>query len=419
MITEIITTGTELLLGEISNENSQWLAKFLNEHGFTVAYMTTVGDNPTRLKEAFETALHRADLVITSGGLGSTQGDITKKAGAEALGLPFLLNKEESNRLAAYYKAKGRTYLPSLERQAWFAEGSHLLPNDAGSASGAVIHKGGQWMVHLPGPPFEMKTMAETYMMPYLEKELGTQGVIRSVICPIPNMTEAEIEEKIMDLINAQTNPTLAMLARPGYIALRVTAKAENGEKALDLLSPLIEEIKKRLPVSDYHIEQNVRKDLVALLEEKHLTMSAAESCTGGLIGKLMTDLPGSSSYFKGSAVTYWNEAKEAVLGVHGDTLAKYTAVSQEVAKQMAEGSRKLYDVDIAVSTTGYAGPGLGERGEQPGLVYIGVSGDHGTEVHEEHFMGSRKSVRYGAAEKALYYVMKYIKSSKKLEVRN
>lgn len=409
MITEIITTGTELLLGEIVNENSQWLASFLNEHGWTVAYMTTVGDNPQRLKEAFEIALHRADLVITSGGLGSTQGDMTKKAGAEALGLPFVLFPEESKRLASYYKEKGKEYLPSLERQAWFAQGSHLLSNDAGSASGAVVEANGKVLVHLPGPPFEMKTMAETYMMPYLEKKWGKQGVIRSLILPITGMTEAEIEARIIDLVQQQTNPTLALLARPGYIALRVTARVEQGEDAYGFLMPMVEELKKRLPVSDYHIEQEARKDLVQVLTEKKLTLSAAESCTGGLIGKLMTDLSGSSAYFKGSAVTYWNEAKEHVLGVEAHTLETYTAVSKEVAKQMAEGSRLLYGSDIAISTTGYAGPGLGERGELPGLVYIGVAGNHGTEVYEEHFMGSRKSVRYGAAEKALYYAMQYI----------
>ncbi len=409
MITEIITTGTELLLGEITNENSRWLAAFLNEHGFTVAYITTVGDNPARMEAAFEIALSRADLVITSGGLGSTQGDITKSVGAKAMGLDYWLFPEESDRLAAYYKEKGREYKSSLSRQAWFAKDAHILANDVGSAAGSVVERNGKFLVHLPGPPFEMKTMAEHHMMPYLEKRLGHQGVIRSLILPISSMTEAEIEETIMDLIAAQENPTIALLARPGYIALRLTAKAEDGEAAHKLLQPLSEEIKKRLPVSAYHIEQNVHKDLVALLEKKGLTMSAAESCTGGLIGKIMTDLSGSSVYFKGSAVTYWNEAKENVLGVKKKTLETYTAVSAQTAKEMAEGSRALYDSDVAVSTTGYAGPGKGERGEPAGLVYIAVAGAHGTEVHEEHFLGSRQAVRYAAAEKAMYYVMRYV----------
>ena len=175
-------------------------------------------------------------------------------------------------------------------------------------------------------------------------------------------------------------------------------------------MSPLVTELRKRLPIADYHIEQHVREDLVALLEKTHLSISAAESCTGGLIGKLMTDLPGSSAYFKGSAVTYWNEAKENVLGVSSETLSRYTAVSGETAKEMAEGSRRLYASDIAVSTTGYAGPGRGERGEPSGTVFLAVSGAYGTEVYEEHFLGSRKSVRYAAAEKAMYYVMEYIR---------
>lgn len=334
MITEIITTGTELLLGEIDNENSRYLAELMNEHGFTVAFMTTVGDNPERMRAAFETALSRADLVITSGGLGSTQGDITKRIGAEALGLSYELFPKESERLAAYYKEKGRPYRPSLSRQAWFAKGAQLLTNEVGSASGSALENHGKFLIHLPGPPFEMKMMAEKHMLPWLMKRLGKMGTIRSMILPIPDRTEAEIEETIMDLIQAQENPTIALLARPGYIALRVTAKAETAEAAYALMSPLVTELRKRLPVSDYHIEQHVREDLVSLLEETHLSVSAAESCTGGLIGKLMTDLPGSSAYFKGSAVTYWNEAKEKVLGVSAETLSRYTAVSGETAKR-------------------------------------------------------------------------------------
>ena len=165
MITEIITTGTELLLGEIDNENSRYLAELMNEHGFTVAFMTTVGDNPERMRAAFETALSRADLVITSGGLGSTQGDITKRIGAEALGLSYELFPKESERLAAYYKEKGRPYRPSLSRQAWFAKGAQLLTNEVGSASGSALENHGKFLIHLPGPPFEMKMMAEKHML--------------------------------------------------------------------------------------------------------------------------------------------------------------------------------------------------------------------------------------------------------------
>lgn len=299
MITEIITTGTELLLGEIVNENAQWLASFMNEHGYTVAYLTTAGDNPKRLEETFKTALARADIVITSGGLGSTMGDITKKAGADALGIPFMLNADESIRLKSYYEQKKRKYLPSLERQAWFAKGAVLLKNEYGSASGSVTECNGKLLIHLPGPPFEMKMMAQNQMMPFLEEKFGNQGVIRSAELPVKGLSEAEIETRISHLLKAQNNPTIALLARPGYILVRVTGKGCSADDAYHLMEPVIKQIGELLPVSSYHIEKNAREDLVKEIQNNKLTISAAESCTGGLIGKLLTDLPGSSDYSK------------------------------------------------------------------------------------------------------------------------
>lgn len=411
MIAEIITTGTELLLGEITNENSQWLASFLNEHGYTVAYMTTVGDNPDRMTSVFRQALERADLVITSGGLGATQGDITKQAGARALGLPFVKFPEEEQRLRRYYAQYGRKWQEPQERQVWFAEGAELLPNENGSASGCIVRYQGKILIHLPGPPFEMKQMAAHQMMPRLTAFLGNQGIIRSLVLSVENASEIDVEQKLRDLVEAQSNPTIAFYARPGYIAIRLTAKGMDEGAAMDLLRPLAEEIGKRLPTACYNLENEARGDLVQLLTKSKLTFCAAESCTGGLIGKLMTDWPGSSSYFKGSAVTYWESAKEKVLHVSADTLSRYTAVSPETAREMAEGTRRLYEADLAVSTTGYAGPGGGDRGEPQGLVYIGVSGPAGTEIHREHFLGSRRSVRYGAAEKALFYAAEYIRA--------
>jgi len=386
MIVEIITTGTELLLGEIDNENSRWLAVFLNQHGFTVAYMTTVGDNAMRMRNAMEIALSRADIVITSGGLGATQGDITKRIGAEALGIPYIYYEDQNSRLRDYYERERRVYSKLLSRQAWFGEGSCI---------------------------FEMKIMAEKEMMPWLESNFGPQGIIYSVIVTITGLTETEIESRIMDLIKAQENPTFALLARPGYIALRMTVHGSTIQNAHDLITPFLLIIKKRLPVSEYHVESDIRSDLAELLIQYKMTMSAAESCTGGIVGKLMTDLPGSSDYFKGSAVTYWNDSKEEILGVSKSTLERDTAVSAGVAGEMAEGSRRLYNSDVSVATTGYAGPGNGIHGESPGLVFIAVSGKYGTKVYEEHFMGNRESIRYGAADKALYYVLQYIKLNK------
>lgn len=409
MIVEIITTGTELLLGEISNKNAHWLASCLNRYGFTVAYMTVVGDNPERLKETFRIALKRADIIITTGGLGSTLSDMTKKAGAEALKLPYVRFPEESKRLKEYYFSLNHDFIPALDRQAWFALGSSLFPNDAGSASGCAVESDGKYIIHLPGPPFEMQIMMERHVIPWLNIKFGSQGSIQSVILSVEHMSEAEIETKIGDILKVQTNPTIALLARPGYIAVRITARGKDELNALQMAENMAEIIKERIPVSGFQPETGLLSELHALLLNHSVTVSAAESCTGGLIGKLLTDMPGSSSYFKGSAVTYWNEAKEQVLSVKKATLDRFTAVSTQTALEMAEGSRKLYGSDIAVSTTGYAGPGKGERGESPGLVYIGIAGPLGTFVYEEHFMGSRQSVRYGAADKALYYIFKYL----------
>lgn len=409
MIVEIITTGTELLLGEISNKNAQWLASCFNRYGFTVAYMTVAGDNPARLRETFQAALSRADIVVTSGGLGSTLGDITKKAGADVLKLPYERFPKESERLRLYYHSLNKEFIPSLDRQSWFASGAILFHNDTGSASGCAVEKGGKCMIHLPGPPCEMQVMMENHVIPWLLKKFGNQGSIQSVVLSVEHMSEAEIESRIGDFLKKQTNPTIALLARPGYIAVRITAKGTDEENALQKAESLAGVIRDRLPVSEFQPETGMLSKLHSLLLEKKYTVSAAESCTGGLIGKLLTDRPGSSAYFKGSAVTYWNEAKEQILSVKPDTLHRYTAVSAQTALEMAEGSRNLYHSDIAVSTTGYAGPGPGERGESPGLVFIGISGPNGSYVHEEHFMGPRQSVRYGAANKALYYVLKYL----------
>ena len=410
MKTEIITTGTELLLGEIANEDSRYLAQLLNRYGYSVLYMTTVGDNPKRMREAFETALSRVDVVITSGGLGATLGDITKKAGADAMGLSFEKNEEEEAHLRAYYAARKRPWMEALGRQAWFAKGADILKNHVGSAAGSAVLHGGKCLIHLPGPPDELKSMAENEMIPWMQNHLGSQGVICSSELSVPHAFENVLEEKLADLVKAQTNPTIAFYARPGYVAIRLTAKGETEGDAKGKLISLQREIESRVPVICYNLEEEAQTELVHLLETKHLTLAAAESCTGGLIGKLMTDRPGSSVYFMGSAVTYQNSAKEKILGVSADTLAKYTAVSEETAKEMAEGARALYDSDVAVATTGYAGPGKGERGEPEGTVYIAVSGKSGTKVYKEQFRGSRKNVRYAAAHKAIFYAAEYIR---------
>lgn len=413
MIAEIIITGTELLSGEIADENSRWLAEFLNLHGFTVEYITTVGNNPVQMKNVISTALSRVDIVITLGGLGAAQRDITKRVGAEAIGVPYVYYEDQGKRLKNYYKQKGRSYSKVLMRQAWFGANSYILENYVGPANGSAICRRKKILIHLPRKPFEVKIMAEREMMPWLENQLGIQGIVYSIVVPITGMTETEIESCIADLIQREQSYRFALLARSDYIELRITVHGQTAQEAYQLIVLILAIIKERIPISGCPIKDNVRNNLAEALIQYKMTMSAAESCTGGIIGEIITDLPGSSVYFKGSAVTYWNDAKVGILGVSEEILKKYTAVSAAVACQMAEGSRIIYGSDLAVSTTGYAGPGLGERNEPPGLVYIAVAGKNGTEVYEEHFIGDRKNIRYEAAEKALYYVLQYIKLDK------
>lgn len=413
MIVEIITTGTELLLGEIQNTNSKYLAELLNKYGYTVAYMTTVGDNLVRMKQAIATALARADIVITTGGLGSTDGDITKKAAADAIGGSLKINLREASRLQTYYIHKGLAWNVSREKQAYFLRGADLLPNDCGVASGSAYVDGNKVLVHLPGPPSEVRDMAQRQMIPWLIEKFGNQGINVSKILTVEGCSEGDIEIALKDLIQNQSNPTIALLVRAGYTIVRITAHGETRDEALKLIQPIGSAVCGRISVNSAPMNEDPVPQLFSLLKAYGFTLSAAESCTGGWIGKLLTDLPGSSNYFKGSAVTYWNETKERILNVQQADLEKYTAVSFAVAAQMAKGSRFLYNSDIALSTTGYAGPGPGERNESPGLVYIGVSGPYGTAVYKERFYGNRECIRLAASRKALFRICDYIKFNK------
>ncbi len=412
MICEIITTGTEIIEGRISNDNGKWLSKFLYQHGIKVCYISSVGDYKDQMTNVMKEALERADLIITTGGLGATQGDITKEVMAAVLKRKYVPYKEETQRLISYYEKRGRAYSSALDRQAWFAEGSKLLNNEVGSASGAVIEQNGKMIVHLPGPPSEMKHMIKLYLINLVESGFGNQGINRIEVLVCANTTETKVENAIWDLIKNSKNPSLQLLARPGYISIRMNAHGNTEEEVNFLLKNMREEISRRIPVSSYNIEQDSCIDLCKFLMNHNLTLSTAESLTGGLLGKLITDIPGSSSFFKGSAVTYWNETKENILNVNHFSLEKYTAVSEEVAYEMVNGVKALYHSDVSISTTGYAGPGLGERGENSGLVFIGISGPKGTNVYREQFLGTRDSIRYATAYKAFYYLLQFLEGS-------
>ena len=412
MLVELVTTGSELLLGEIANENVQYLSRELNALGYSIVYHTTVGDNPQRMEAVLRTALSRADIVITTGGLGPTQGDMTKIIGARVLNLPMELHPEIIASIDQWVKAHhpGRVLTENQKRQAMLPKGAAIFANGAGTAPGVAIQHQGKVLVHLPGPPREMRWMYTHCLRPWLLQTFGSQGYIKSLYMKIYDMGEAFIEERLMDLVKHQTNPTIAMYARPGFVEVRLTAKGADEKDAAALLQPLKQELQMRLHrVAVTYDDETIADLLGRILREQHMTVSAAESCTGGLVGSYITDVAGASAYFRGSAGTYCNEMKEHILGVSHHTLETYTAVSAQTAGEMAEGSRSLYGADIAVSTTGIAGPGGGTDSQPVGLVYTGIAGPWGTQTYRDVYLGDRPEVKRRAATGAIYYTVKYI----------
>ena len=413
MLVELVTTGSELLLGEINNVDVQYLSQQLNTMGYSVIYHTTVGDNPQRMKQVLKTALGRADMVITTGGLGPTQGDMTKIIGAEVTDAPLEFREDVMEGVVAWIKLRHpeRDLTENQRRQAMIPKGATVLANEAGTAPGTALYKNGKVLIHLPGPPSEMKWVFDHSVKPWLYEHFGSQGYIYSSYMRIYDMGEARIEETIMDLVKNQSEPTLAMYARIGYVEIRITAKGETKEAAQNLVEPMKEKLAERLgDVIITYDDEPIAAALGRTARKKGLTVSAAESCTGGLVGSYITDIAGSSAYFLGSAGTYQDEIKAKLLGVPEKTLQTCTAVSEETAAAMAEGSRALYGSDVAVSTTGIAGPDGGTDEQPVGLVYFGVAGPQGTVVYKSVFPGDRKEVKERAATKAVYHLLQYMR---------
>lgn len=414
MLVEIVTTGTEILLGEIANFNSRYLSRELNKMGYSVVYHTTVGDNPDRMRTALETALKRADLVITTGGLGPTQGDMTKIIGAQLMEYPLVYDKYVAVKIAKWVQLHhpGQEITENQKRQAMIpqGDGAFIFNNEVGTAPGVAMQRGTKTLVHLPGPPEEMKWMFENRLKPWLLHTFGVQGYIQSEYLKVYDVGEAVLEEALMDLIKEQSNPTLAMYARPGFVEVRLTAKAGSMTEAEKLIHPLETEVRRRLAghIIAYD-DETIAAVLGRILRRQSLTVSAAESCTGGLVGSLLTDVPGASEYFRGSAGTYCDEMKEKILGVPPQVLQEYTAVSSQTAAAMSYGSRRLYDADLAVSTTGIAGPGGGTKTQPVGLVYTGISGPWGTKTYKNIYHGGREEVKRRAAIGAIYYLVQYL----------
>ena len=411
MIAELVTTGSELLLGQIVNTNAAYLARELNKMGFDVCFQTTVGDNRERMKEVLAHALSRADIVITSGGLGPTRGDITKEVSAEVMGLGMALNEECATRLKAFFARVGREMTENNLRQAMIPDGAHVFVNHAGTAPGVAMEKNGKLLVNLPGPPTEMKDMFRRSLAPFLTEKFGVPAVILSRVLHTFGIGESMLETKLDDLVLAQKNPTLAFLVRPTGVIVRITAKAENGEAARRLIEPMEKEIRARLGDLVYGADDETMEEVVGRELASHgFTAATAESCMGGLVASRLTDVAGSSEYVKGGVVSYTDEVKAEVLGVSRELLTKEGAVSEAVARAMAEGVRKKIGADFGVSTTGLAGPGGGTAETPVGTVFIAVAGPKGTDAEKYFFTGKRGQVKFRASQAALAMLRGYIK---------
>lgn len=403
MVVELVSVGTELLLGNIVNTNARYLSEKCAMLGLSVYYQTTVGDNEERLAEVIKTALNRSDIVILNGGLGPTEDDLTKETCAKVMGLPLVTDQHTEERLKEYYKGRKKEDLPESNwKQAVIPEGAVVFDNGNGTAPGLVVEQNGKMVILVPGPPNELYPMMEKQICPYLQKK--NEEVILSQMVKICGFGESKVEEMILDLIDKQTNPTLATYAKQGEVHLRVTARAATEEEAKKLLKPMVKEIKKRFGEAVYTTdEKETLTDVVVKLLKKHeLTVTTAESCTGGLLAGTLVGVPGVSEVFREGFVTYSNKAKRKLLDVSKSTLKKYGAVSAQTAKEMAKGGVFATDADICVAITGLAGPD-GATPEKPiGLVYIACYMNDKVHVEEFRFKGDRQKIRERSVVQAL-----------------
>ena len=412
---EILCVGTELLLGDIVNTNAAFLSRELAALGFGVYHHSVVGDNPERLKRALDLALGRADIVLMSGGLGPTKDDLTKETVAEYFGLTMELDEYSLKTIREYFARTGRVMSENNAKQAYMPKGATVFENCYGTAPALAIAKNGKTVIMLPGPPVELVPLFFEKVAPYLQSRSGHAIVSKNV--NIFGIGESAVAEKLDALLTDSQNPTVAPYCKEGEVRLRVTARAENREDAIRMCDMLVDRIlDSEVGDSVYGIDaESMEKVLVDRLHEKHLTLSAAESCTGGLIAKRITDIPGCSDVFFGGCVTYTNEVKERLLGVKHETLEKYGAVSSQTAMEMARGVRIATGSDIGLSATGIAGPSGGTQEIPVGTVFLGISTAEG-EDYRKLSLSSRRSrdfIRIVSATNAYDMVLKQITKMK------
>lgn len=413
MIAEIIAVGTELLMGQINNTNARYISARFPDADVYVYYHTVVGDNPSRLTACLNHALERADVVITTGGLGPTQDDLTKETISGAMGLELIPDKATLDGINQFFKERGRIPAPNNKKQGYFPKGSLILRNDNGTAPGCLIEKEGKIVIMMPGPPWEMEPMFEKSVLPYFIKDARSK--LYSVYLRMFGIGESSMEDIIKDLVTEQSNPTIAPYAKRGEITLRVTAKYNpDKDDPNNIIAPVLDEINSRLGEYIYSYENEELNEKVAnMLIDKNCKIALAESCTGGMLTSMLTDIPGISAVLDRSVVTYSYEAKISELGVRFESLEKHGAVSNEVAREMAEGIRKSAGSDIGIGITGIAGPGGGTDDKPVGLVYVALADKDETIVKKLSLWGDRDRIRHSTCLNALDMIRKNLNKTK------
>jgi len=407
---EIISVGTELLLGQIVDTNAPYLSSVLSSLGIDVFYRVTVGDNPHRLAESLRTALSRADLVLTIGGLGPTQDDLTKETIAEVLGETMESDPESEKAIREFFEKRGIPIVQSNLKQALKPKSSRIMKNDMGTAPGIIAEKDGKIVAAFPGPPFEFIPMVDKGLVPYLSaRTSGHPAVIVSRTLRVTGIGESSAEDRIKDLLDSR-NPTIAPYAKSGEVHFRITAKAADTESALPMIEGLEEKARKRLGHYIYGIDDETLESVVVrMMIDRGLKLALAESCTGGLISNRITNVPGSSETFLAGLVTYSNQAKTDFLDVPAELIAAHGAVSPEVAEAMAAGAAARTGADAAISVTGIAGPGGGTEEKPVGLVYIGLKTPSGVTSSRHMFGSGRLQIRERSAQTALNILRVYL----------
>ena len=406
MKAEILSIGTEILLGDIVNTNAQFLSKALADLGIDVYYQSVIGDNEERILKAFKEGFERADIIVTTGGLGPTQDDLTKELAAKYFNKELYLHKSTLEWIKDYLKIKDEEVLESNKKQAYIPEESIILENKNGTAPGLIINEINKILIKLPGPPKEMKAMFNDKVLEYLSDLTGY--IIKSKTLRFLGIGESIIAKKVDNIIKNSKNPTVAPYAKDYEAILRITAKDKNEEICNKLIEEKCNEIKEILGEYIYGEDDETIQGVVGkILCEKKLTISTAESCTGGMVAETLISFAGISEVFKEGVITYSNEAKIKRIGVKEETLKEYGAVSKETAKEMAEGVAKLANTNIAISTTGIAGPGGGTEEKPVGLVYVGIYINGETIVEKLNLNGNREAIRRKATMNALNILRK------------